>query len=220
VNKLLDEVVQNLKNINQVAREAKNDDNLPTTTLAINTWETKTVPGWESVGQVSYPNHNGECRKLNYPNLDLLYQACDMAQVDCEHVYVYRDPLAVLKSTTRRSWNPSVLPAMHLYISHLNILYAQLSTHAQRTAGCWGVLEADATWTEVWTPLHKLLGWSDTEEFRQVFDELYKPPGNLTQTERQRLAPSKFDPYLQSFYRAHKDVIALCRKQVAANHMR
>ena len=42
-------------------------------------------------GMASYPSFYGACRKLNFPSLDLLYQACDLAKVDCGHVYIHRE---------------------------------------------------------------------------------------------------------------------------------
>jgi hypothetical protein len=214
----LDNVVRNLKKINQIAQTKDSPDVV--TTMAINTWQQKTLQGFNRVGQVSYPNFKGDCRKLNFPNLDLWYQACDLAKVDCEHVYIYRDPYAVLRSTNRRGMHPTMLGAIHLYISHLSIIFAQLSTHSQRAAGCWGVLEADATWEEVWTPLHRMFGWTEQQDFKKFLKETYVPPTHVTEEEKKQLAPSKFEPYVQSFYRAHNDAVALCREQVAANRNR
>jgi hypothetical protein len=222
VSAILDTVVKNLRAINQLGQEqSPNNITTATTTMAINTW----AQGFGNVGMLSYPNFKDDCRKLSYPNLDLLYQACDMAQVDCEHVYIYRDPYAVLRSTGRRDMNPTMLAAIHLYISHLHIIFAQLATHPQRTAGCWGVLEEEeeeevnSTATdEMWTSIQSMFGWEDRQAFQKdIFEGLYKAPTVLTDEEKKALVPPKFDPYLQSLYRAHQNAIGLCRQQVAAN---
>jgi hypothetical protein len=48
------------------------------------------------VGMMSYPNYLLPSRPLQYPDLHLLYRACDAAQVSCGHVYLHRDPYEVI----------------------------------------------------------------------------------------------------------------------------
>lgn len=47
-------------------------------------------------GMNSYPNYLVPLRPLQYPDLHLLYRACDAAQVDCGHVYMHRDPYEII----------------------------------------------------------------------------------------------------------------------------
>jgi hypothetical protein len=47
-------------------------------------------------GMLSYPNYLVPARPLQYPDLHLLYRACDAAHVSCGHVYLHRDPYEVI----------------------------------------------------------------------------------------------------------------------------
>ena len=107
-------LIKQIEKINtQVTEMKKVNDNHDDDVLVypINTMVTK-----GGFGEVSYPNFSGSCRFLNYPNLDLWYDVCHDANVDCEHIYVYRDPLAILQSTSiKRKFNKSTLSGIYLY---------------------------------------------------------------------------------------------------------
>lgn len=47
-------------------------------------------------GQMSYPHYGSPSRSLQYPDLHLLYRACDAANVACGHVYLHRDPYDIM----------------------------------------------------------------------------------------------------------------------------
>jgi hypothetical protein len=47
-------------------------------------------------GMISYPNYLEPSRPLQYPDLPLLYRACDAANVSCGHVYLHRDAYGVM----------------------------------------------------------------------------------------------------------------------------
>jgi hypothetical protein len=47
-------------------------------------------------GMMSYPNYKLPMRPLQYPDLHLLYRACAAANVSCGHVYLHRDPAAII----------------------------------------------------------------------------------------------------------------------------
>lgn len=211
----LDKVVRNMESIHHVL-QTKNAPGV-VTPMVINAWQQQDVAGFNNVGALSYPNFRGDCRKLNWANLDLLYQACNKARVDCEHVYIYRDPYAVLRSTNRRGMHKTMLEALHLYISHLNIIISQLLMHPQRTAGCWGVLDVNATWEEVWTPIYRMFGWKEREEFEKYLEQVFKPPSPVTENDKETVAPAKFEPYVRSLYQAHNKAIGICRASVDAN---
>jgi len=158
------------------------------------------------------------CRKLKYPSLDLLYSACRDAHIDCAHVYLYRDPHAIIKSTSiNRHFNDNILQGMHLYISMLHILYGQLSRHASRTLGCFGFLEPNVTNEEVWEPFREIFGWQDRAKYYKSMEEAYKPqPHILTDEDRAAIIPKNYQVYTNSFASAHEDMVQLCRNQVAA----
>jgi hypothetical protein len=51
-------------------------------------------------GMMSYPNYLLPSRPLQYPDLHLLYRACVAANVSCGHVYLHRDPAAIIGTYT------------------------------------------------------------------------------------------------------------------------
>ena len=220
----LERVVETLVQIEQKAALDENDKQEQQISIPVNLWSIEDIDGMKNVGMVSYPSYKGACRNLNYPNLDLFYQACNTAKVDCQHVYIYRDPYAILKSTNRRNINPSLLGAIHLYTTMLQVIFAQLTTHGPyRTVGCWGILEEanhkddndDEKDHNGWKDeLAELWGWKSPKDFRSAWNDVYRPPKAVTEEEKRSLAPPKFDPYMKSFYRAHKDVLNLCKTQM------
>jgi hypothetical protein len=166
-------------------------------------------------GMVSYPNFEGSCRSLNYPNLDHFYRACDVAGVECKHAYVYRDPYSVLASTTlKRKMNKGpTLKAIHLYTSLLQIIRSQLLDHSDRTLACLGFYEPKISADEVWNPIRDMFGWKNQTEFDAHVQAVYKPPSVLTKKDRHDLVPPNLELYMESYVRAHDNVVKLCREQ-------
>jgi len=135
-----------------------------------------------STSRYSYPQDDfALCR--SYPNLDLLYSICDGANVDCRHVYLYRnDPRRLLSSkASRRHYEARriTLQAMHEYTTMLNVLYGQLSRYPNRTLGCFNffdggvyggddaIFAAETTWGSF---LRDMIGWpfNDRTEFEEL----------------------------------------------------
>jgi hypothetical protein len=177
------------------------------------------VPGMHIYGMVSYPNFDGDCRSLNYPNLDHFYHACDVAGVECKHAYMYRDPYLVLASTTvRRKFNKNgALQGVHLYTSLLQIIYSQLLDHSDRTVACLGFYEPTISVDEVWNPIRDMFGWKNQTEFDSHVQKVYRPPKPMTENERSDMMPPHLELYMESYVRAHDKVVKLCREQTAAN---
>lgn len=171
---------------------------------------------WYSMA--SYPSYMHRCRFLEYPVLDFFYDACDKAGVDCRHVYIYRDPLEVIMSTThRRRFNKGPLIAMQLYTTMLKVMRSQFLDRPQHTVGCLGLYEGNSTSSEEWETLRRLLGYSTAAEFQQSMKAVYVPPQPMSDVARASLVPPQsqlhFAPYLQAF----NTMLQLCREQVAAN---
>ena len=212
-SKYIDKVVETLRTINDIAKDSNTKDPIA---LPINTWTPKDAKLFRRVGQISYPNFGSYCRKLNYPNLDLLYQACNRAHVDCAHVYIYRDPMAIIRSTDRRFGHATILGAIHLYTSLLAIMHMQLYQHGPQTAGCWGLLDAsqDSNWK---LELSQMFGWKSQLEFQSMLDKNFKQPKPMSDESKNQLfatnTSNPFGPYLESFYHIHNDVIAMCQEQ-------
>jgi len=165
-------------------------------------------------GFYSYPVGWRAC--LNYPNLDLFYQACMEANVVCKHVLLYRNPYALLYSTTiKRHYNPTILKAIHLYTTMLNVIYSQLETHGENnTLECFGLFEDDSN---MWRSLQHLLGWNNdhSTEFMEFVNDVYTPPTLLTFQQQLALVPPELQVYMTSMMRAHDAVVKLCRQQAS-----
>jgi hypothetical protein len=173
----------------------------------------------------SYPHLHGKCRGLRYPDLDLWYRVCERAGVQCEHVYIHRDPYEILYSTNvKRSNNRNKTPfyVIHLYKSMLSIIYTQLSTHAHRTVGCYGMLErgkynvsSQSSWKY---QVGDLLGWTNTVAYDEFFAKEYSPPkpnGNLTRYKKD-LAQPALASAMQSFVILNDRVKQLCERTASA----
>jgi hypothetical protein len=63
-----------------------------------------------------------------------------------------------------RKINPTMLAAIHLYILQSHIIFAQLATHPQRMAGCWGVKEEEegnsTAINDMMTSIQSMFGWT------------------------------------------------------------
>jgi hypothetical protein len=211
------EVVEAMKTIQGIADDgAHNGKKAATISFPVNTVQ---YNGTSKYGMLSYPNYGGECRKLNYANLDLFYDACDQAQVECRHVYIYRDPYDVLYSTmVNRHYAPTLLAGIHLYTSMLKIIATDLQVHASRGIGCFGLYEQDGTTGRMnwWDPFRILWGWNeDTDSYEEYMAATYKPPTrfeNKTEDEAHSFVPKMLDPYMKSFMETHQRVVRLCKE--------
>eukprot|EP00977_Amphora_coffeiformis_P005068 scaffold1068_cov167-Amphora_coffeaeformis.AAC.26 len=169
---------------------------------------------------ISYPTDMGECRHMHYADLDALYTACDEAKVLCGHVYLYRDPYDVIRSTaTTRKFNPTILSATKLYYSMLNIIYAQFAAHPDRTLACWGLYDPH---NEPWSSVQTLFGWTNNSDdhynatdFEQVFRRFYRPHEPLSMENRTAVVPPKLEVYMESMVRAHTRTLELCQRLVS-----
>jgi len=87
-------------------------------------------------------NKLGEIRSMVYPTIDLIYQACNAAKVDCGHVYVHRPPNQVLQSTvSNRRYHNSLLEAIQLYTTVLQRIESDLRHYSHRNWGCIGLYD-------------------------------------------------------------------------------
>jgi hypothetical protein len=150
----------------------------------------------------------------------LFYEACDAANVECAHVYLYRDPYSVISSTTiKRKFNKNgILEATQLYTSMLNIIYAQLSLHSSRTAGCFGFFDGNSTSTDFWDTIQDMFGEEDPAGFHNHMKEVYMPPSPMTDENKRAMVPKQYDLPMESMIRAHENVLKLCREQKSRHH--
>jgi hypothetical protein len=208
------EVVKTMRTIQGIADDGARNDKKAAISFPVNTVIEK-----YKYGMVSYPNFGGPCKELNYPNLDLFYDACDQAQVECRHVYLYRDPYDVLYSTViKRHFLPTLLAGIHLYTSMLKIIATDLQVHASRGIGCFGFYEQNVTTgrNDWWDPIRFLWGWgNDTDSYEKYMSKAYKPPSrsnNQTEDEAHSFMPKMLDPFMKSFMETHQRVIRMCKE--------
>lgn len=161
----------------------------------------------DEFGVASYPSFLKPCRALQYPNLDIWYTACGLAGVRCEHVYIYRDPYAVVKSTVdNRAINKEKLEAIHLYTTELQILYAQLSFFRDRLIGCWNY--DDALSSNEWAKeINPILQFPNDKALGNIIRKVFHPKPPLTEIGKQKIVPAEFNVYMESFSKVHAAVV-------------
>lgn len=165
----------------------------------------------DEFGVMSYPSFLKPCRALQYPNLDLWYNACDRAGVQCNHVYIYRDPYSVIHSTVdNRNINKDKLEAIHLYTTQLQILYSQLTFFQRRLAGCWEYESALSP--EQWEQeINPILRFSDSRALGQTIAKVFRPRAMLNDGDRNRIVPAEYSLYMDSFTKMHNATVQLCK---------
>ena len=169
----------------------------------------------DDFGVGSYPGFLKPCRSLQYPNLDIWYDICEAAKVRCEHVYIYRDPYAVIRSTTEnRQINKDKLEAIHLYTTMLHILYAQLSVFPHRLAGCWDFDEASSPHLP-YKEVNDILGFPDDNLLTHAIQQIYRPKPRLTESDKRDIVPLDLTGHMNSLSRIHDRVVDLCKQQRA-----
>lgn len=161
-------------------------------------------------GMSSYPNWSGPCRAQQYPRLSWFYEACAMASVDCRHLYLYRDPLDSLYSTTiHRPFNTNLSQGIALYESIVHdSLIPDLTKYSNHSLGCVGFYSDDDN--EDWkSTLPLIWQWKNRTKFLQEMDKVYKKP-----------APRQIPEELLSggilmdrWQLGHDHLMELCRKQ-------
>ena len=158
-------------------------------------------------GEASYPNFGGPCRNQQYPRLASFYQACEVAKVDCRHVYLHRDPLEILYSTTiHRRFNPTLAHGVILYEQILRTaIRPELVLYRNRSMGCLGFYNQEEEEEEVpqesqhddehqqqpydpprrrhWKSiLFTLWQWQNRSKFEQTMETIYHPPHSRNRT--------------------------------------
>ena len=108
------------------------------------------------------------CRLLQYPNLDILYEACDLAGVSCSHIMIYRDPYKVLRSTVDKRHYEGKHQQIVTLTEMLHILQSQMESHPHRLAACWDFDEA----AKSAFPVALLFGWDQMIKFTNFYQPL------------------------------------------------
>lgn len=214
--------------------EEEDEDDRSPLVFPINTLSTLS-----DYGEVSYPNFRGDCRPLNYPDLNLWYNACRKAEVDCLHVYLYRHPMEIINSVVRRGFGTMDASNMQMYIVDLRVMANQLRMYANRTLGCFGFFEAGErhSWIEA---LQDLWKWGDnhneknddddddgdddnsTRIYHDFIDQIYQRPpahrGDGIKGKDEQLMEALqhpiYGPFVRSWWNVHNHAIDTCLQAV------
>jgi hypothetical protein len=228
VSEIEEDLVKRLRGIeahaNQMlAQQQQNGTSVATRTTLPLPLNTVHANGAGRYGEVSYPNFLGACRPLNYPDLNLLYNACHKAQVDCSQVYLYRHPLEILNSIVRRGYDNSESSTMQMYIADLHVMANQIRMYSSKTLGCFNFFSEDPNdmyWLEA---QRDLWAWSNAGKYKTFMDSVYRKPEHSEYTNEERfhqlLDESPHSPYLKSWWDAHQQVIQLCRQAAKGGHL-
>jgi hypothetical protein len=197
----MDHVVNILKRISQTT--ARNSSLTAAFSIPINCFVFKKGA---PVGMMSYPNYRGACYSLQYPNVELLQRCCLAANVTCAYIYLYRDPFAMVHSTTVKRNYHNVSTAIQLYTGLYNVLEYQLRMIAPSLLLCHDY-DNEPSWE-----LGRVLGWPINNEtgFHDMQNRVMKHPPPLSQQEKQKLVPRELEPYMQSLLQAHEQAKRTC----------
>lgn len=165
---------------------------------------------------MSYPNLPGPDRSLQNFNLDIFYNACNDAHVQCKHIYIYRDPYDVIKSTTiNRVHNSNVYDAIRLYTSVMQQIHSQMISNLDHNIGCFGFLDAKGYQLQQdWERFGMLFGWTTLNSFMTHVKSIQKkdkvPITPMSDEMKMELVPPRLSVLMRAFEDVHKRVHDLC----------
>jgi len=166
---------------------------------------------------MSYPMFRGPCRAFQYPNIDILYRACDVAGVRCQHSVAFRDPYRVLKSTSMNRHFASRHVQLTTLASMQHIILSQMMAHPDRLVACW---ESDAD-TETPKELGQLFGWTDPADFEDAYNNLFIAPPLITATERKDIIKDdNLKVYMDGMVASNNRIKELCFQQLESSNQR
>ncbi len=185
----------------------------PILAIPINTvlWTNNTTMTEKRYGHVTYPTEHfsQSCHRNDFPSLDLLYMACQEAEVDCRHVHVHRPPLWELKQilTTRidahtQLKGPNAAPfqdhlaVIHLWNTMLHIIADELMRFAPRNLGCVDATNYQTLWTTLWGSSSD--GNASAAMVAELPSTLF-PTEDLTRDDLESVLPASAAPYLESY---------------------
>lgn len=178
-------------------------------------------------GEISYPNFLRDCRPLNFPDLNLFYDACQQAKVDCLQLYIYRHPVDILQSVMSRGYvrNTQDLATMQLYMTSLTVMANQLRMYADKTLGCFGFFETNPKEQDYWKEAQlDLWEWHrDIPRYRKFLQTAYRAPNNNSsklydgESSSMWWKNSEQSPYMKTWWNIHQHVIDVCKSAVKGN---
>lgn len=217
--RLFDNLVGHLKRIEHKAlRGLQSDKTLPPGTDLVVAINSGSIGTRNRVSPyLSYPLLFGPARALQYPDLDIIYEACSAAGVRCQHAVSYRDAYRVLKSTSINRQFSSRHIQLQILNSMLKIVQGQMLSHPDRLVACW---ESDKGLSGGVQDLGRIFGWVDSKSFGDFYSQLFVEPQAIAEEERLEITRDrKLAIYMRSMVRSMDMIKALCQKQLAFNRM-
>ena len=158
----------------------------------------------KSSGMMSYPNFGGQCRWSQHPDLDSLFEACDLAGVDCGVVVLTRNADAVIKSTSiNRRFSP-VPTQIRMMTTMLSVINGQIQRHPHRVLACWNYDTLDGT-----KELGNVLGFSNDTFLSLVKRTFLYSHSNFS-------VPSQHLPMMKSMRMANDQLMSSCNAALLA----
>ena len=142
----------------------------------------------EAAPFLSYPLLHGPCRFLQYPVLDIFYEACDAAGVRCQHAMSFRDPYRTLRSTSMNRNFASRHVQLQTLHSMLGIIQGQMLSHPDRNVACW---ESDKGADGGAGDLGALFGWKNPAKFGEFYNKIFLEPSALSEEDRLEITKEK-----------------------------
>lgn len=162
---------------------------------------------------ISYPNVLGSDRSVQNFNLDVFYNACTDANVKCKHVYLYRNPYDILKSTTKnRRYNSNEYDSIRFYTSVLQQIHSQLMSFPEKNMGCFGFLDAEGhELQQDWERFGSLWGWESFDDFMAAANEIdTMSPVPMSEGMKAGLVPARLMVLMRALEGIHNRVRDSC----------
>jgi len=153
----------------------------------------------------SYPAHTGECRALQYADVDLLYAACDEAGVKCKSVVMVRDAYEVIRSTVDHRHFTAKQRQIKLLTTMLDVMHTQVFAHPDRLMTVYNYGDAEPNFV-----LGKILGYTE-DEFKEVFQNSFDASkAEMSQDEKREVIPNILSPYIDVMVRSTERLKISC----------
>jgi hypothetical protein len=211
---LFNNLVGHLKSLEAKARRNVEEDDTMNSDELVIAVNSGSVYNPDAASFLSYPLLHGPCRFLQYPVLDIFYEACDTAGVRCQHAMSFRDPYRVLKSTSMNRNFASRHIQLQTLHSMLGIIQGQMISHPERNVACW---ESDTGADGGASDLGAIFGWQNRAKFEKSYNRIFLEPPALTDEDKLEITKEKqLEVYMNSMVRDMAKVKNLCKHQVEA----
>lgn len=153
----------------------------------------------------SYPTRRGDCRPLQYPDVDLTYAACEKAGVQCKHIVLSRDPYEIIRSTVDSRSFDLKHRQIKLMTTMLDVMNTQMLSYPDKLHSCWSYDKG----AESILNIGKSFGWG-ADNFTNIYSDLFVKHGILADEEHANIISPELQPFMDTMVRAMARVEATC----------